>query len=285
MDWHEYEKIVFENITDCFPDAECIFNSKVLGKYSKGYRQCDAIIKQTVNGKEHTILVDAKYYSKRIDVKCVEEFISMSNDIGASEGILVTPLGYSQLAYERAENDPSQILLDILNLEELKHFQGYGAIPYADENGVILTPAFGWIIDAASRLGCLAFSYRKGFDFDKAFKEKEFIYFNIWNKYEDEITKIELLENQTELLKETSDVIESKIEIIVENGKELALRKTIIKDYISPEYACAVEYEGFIFFGVMLSENNRESVNLAKLIHMISKTVPIGITYADKTNP
>lgn len=283
MNWQEYEKVVFQDIKDCFLDEECIFNSKVLGKYSKGLRQCDAIIKRTINGKEYKILIDAKYYSKKIDVKCVEEFISMANDINADEGILVTPLGYSQLAYERAENDPSQILLDILSLEELKDLQGYGAILYAGENGVILKPAFGWIIDAVRRFGCLAYSYRKGFDFDKAWNEKEFIYFNIWKTTEEKITKTELLKNQTEMLKESSVVIDSKIEIFSENGKELALRKTLIKDYLSPEYACAIEYDGFIFFGVMLSENNRESVNLTKLIYIISRTTPIKIKYREKT--
>lgn len=285
MNWQEYENIVFESIKECFPNAECIFNSKILGKYSKGIRQCDVIVKQNVNGVEHIILIDAKYYSKKIDVKSVEEFIGMSNDINANEGILVTPLGYSKLAYERAENDPSQILLDILNIDELKYYQGYGAIPYAGEHGVLLMPAFGWIIDIVGRFGNLAYSYRKGFDFDKAWSEKEFVYFNIWNTKEDNITKLELLENQTEFLSKTSGVIESKIEIIQANGKELALRKTIIKDYISPEYACAVEYDGFIFFGILLSENNRETVNLSKLIYMISKIKPIKIIYKEKKRP
>jgi len=57
---------------------------------------------------------------QKIDVKSVEDFIGMSNDVNADEGILVTPHGYTKLAYYRAENDPSQILLDILTLEQLK---------------------------------------------------------------------------------------------------------------------------------------------------------------------
>lgn len=277
MNWQEYEKIVFQNVKECFPDSECIFNSKILGRYSKGTRQCDIIVKTVFDDIEFITLIDAKYYSKKIDVKGVEEFIAMANDINAHEGILVTQVGFTQLAYERAENDPNQILLDILTLEELMYFQGYSAIPYAGEHGVLLTPAFGWIIDIIGRFNSLAYSYRKGFDFEKAFKETEFSYFNIWDTQIDGIKKTELLENQVELLKETSDVLESKIEIIVSNGKELALRKTKIKDYISYEYACAVEYENFIFFGVMISENNRESVNLKKLIHMVSRTIPIKV--------
>lgn len=279
MDWKEYEQFVFENVKKCFPNSVCEFNSKILGKYSKGLRQCDVIVRITTLNKEHLILIDAKYYSKKIDVKDVEEFISMSNDINADEGILVTPHGYSKLAYERAENDPSQILLDILNLEELKRYQGFGAIPYSGEFGVLLQPAFGWIIDSVGRFGNLASSYRKGFDFEMAWNEKEFIYFNIWHTQKDKLSKVELLEQQTEILKESYDVLESNIELIIVNNKELAIRKTRIKDYLSPEYACAITFENFIFFGILLSENNRETVNLSKLIHSISTSRAVRVQH------
>lgn len=277
MDWKKYEEFVFENIEAIFPEAECIFNSKILGKYSKGMRQCDILIKNKIYGKENIILIDAKYYSKKVDVKNVEEFIAMVSDVNADEGILITQNGYTKSAYERAQNDPSQILLDILTINDLKQYQGYGAIAYAGNNGVLLMNAFGWVIDITKKFDCLAFSYRKGFDFEKAWNEKEFIYFNLWDTKIDKISKIELLEKQTKLLAEQSEIVNSKIDVIECNGKELAIRKTKIKNYLAPEYACAVEYEGFIFFGIMISENRREKVNLSKLIHMISRTRPIKI--------
>lgn len=99
MTWQEYEIFVFENIQNSFPDAELEFNSKIIGKYWKGDRQCDIIIKQKTNGIEKITLVDAKYYSKKIDVKAVDSFISMSNDVNADCGILISPIGYSELAY------------------------------------------------------------------------------------------------------------------------------------------------------------------------------------------
>lgn len=277
MDWKDYEIEVFNNVKECFPDSDCTFNSKILGKYSKGYRQCDVIVKQYINGSEQLILVDAKYYTKKIDVKCVEEFLAMARDINADKGMLVTPIGYTELAYERAENDPSHIILDILTLEEIKEFQGYCAVPYAEEFGVLITAPFGWVIDANSYFENLAYCYRKGFDFDKAWKEKEFIYFNIWNKKTEHITKEQLLENQYELLCEFNEVIESSIEVIIQNEKSIAIRKTLIKDYLSYEYACAIDFDDFIFFGILISENNRESVNLSKLTGIISNSIPIRI--------
>lgn len=131
MTWQEYEREVFKNISRNYPDAELEFNSKIFGKYSRGMRQCDVIIRQTIEEVEYITLIDAKYYKKRIDVKAVESFISMANDVDADIGILVTPLGYSESAYNRAEYDTSSILLDILTVEELKDFQGHWAIPYA----------------------------------------------------------------------------------------------------------------------------------------------------------
>ena len=279
MTWQEYEKLVFENIKESFPDASCEFNSKVLGKYSKGERQCDVLVTQTIAGETFRTLIDAKYYSKKIDVKAVEDFISMCSDVDASEGILVTPKGYSELAYNRAENDPSQIILDILSLEDLHHLQGYLAIPYAGNYGCIIQPAFGWIIDANQWFGNLAWSYRKGFDFDKAYKEKEFSYFNIWNTKKDPLSPTELLEQQVKMLSETSTVYENTIETFEEGGKLLTTRKTIIENYLAPEYACAVEYEGFIFFGVLVSENNRESVNFKKLKKVVAQSLPIKVKH------
>jgi len=279
MTWQEYEKLVFENIRHSFPNATLEFNSKVLGKYSRGERQCDILVKETVLDKSFKILIDAKYYSKKVDVKAVEDFISMCSDVDVSEGILVTPHGYSELAYNRAENDSSQIILDILTLEELHHLQGYIAIPYAGEFGCIIQPAFGWIIDANQWLGNLAWSYRKGFDFNKAYMEKEFSYFNIWNTLKDPLTPKELLERQVLMIAERSKVIENSIKTINVRGKKLTTRKTLIENYLAPEYACAVEYNGFIFFGVLISENNRESVNFRKLIKVVSQSKPLNVNY------
>lgn len=277
MTWQEYEKEVFEKLSVIYSDAKLEFNSNLLGKYSNGLRQCDTIIKQVINGVEHVTLVDAKYYSEKIDVKDVEMFISMANDINADYGIIVSPKGYSELAYNRAENDPSPILLDILTLEDLTQFQGYCAIPYAGENGVILAPAFGWIIDATQRHGMIASSYRKGFDFGQAFEEKEFIYFQFWNTRKDPISAEMLLRNQEDLIRETSKIHESKIEKIDFISKELTVRKTIAENYLAVEYACAIEHDGFIFFGILISPANRESVNKNKLLQMVVKALPIKV--------
>ncbi len=277
MTWQDYEKKVFKHISNNYPDAELEFNSKIVGKYSKGMRQCDVIIHQIIEEVQYVTLVDAKYYKKKIDVKAVESFIAMASDVNADIGILVSPLGYSKSAYNRAHHDTSSILLDILTVEELKIFQGHLAIPYSGENGVILSPAFGWIIDATQRWNMVATSYRIGFDFDQAFKEKEFIYFGFWDIKRDPISAEQLLNNQVELISERSKILESNIEQIQKNLNSLFIRKTIVENYLAIEYACAIEYDEFIFYGILISPENRESVNRQKLIQMIERAKPLKI--------
>ncbi|SFB70547.1 Restriction endonuclease [Flexibacter flexilis DSM 6793] len=277
MNWQEYEKQVFEHLSVIYPDAKLEFNSKLFGKYSNGLRQCDVVIRQIIGDIEYVTLVDAKYYSDKIDVKDVETFISMANDINANYGILVSPKGYSELAYNRAENDPLPVLLDILTLEDLKQFQCYCAIPYAGENGLLLFPAFGWIIDITQRFEMIASSYRKGFGFEEAFKEREFIYFQIWDTKKDPILPENLLLNQEYQIRERLKIKESEIKKIEYGNKSLMLRKTISENYLAVEYACAIEYDGFIFFGVLISPVNRETVNKNKLVQMVAKAVPIKV--------
>ena len=278
MTWQEYEKEVFENLSLIYSDAKLEFNCQLLGKYSKGHRQCDTIVRKVINDVEYVTLVDAKYYSKKIDVKDVETFISMVKDIDADYGILVSPKGYTELAYQRAEYDPSPILLDLLTLKDLKEFQGYFAIPYSGENGVILAPSFGWIIDGTRRQDIIASSYRKGFSFEQALEEREFIYFQFWNTRKKPISAEVLLRNQENKIKENSMVFESEIEKIEFNSRVLFVRKSVIENYLGFEIVCAIEYDGFIFYGVLISPANRESVNKIKLLQMVSKTLPVKIS-------
>lgn len=281
MNWKEYEFLVFDQIKDYYKDANFEFNSMILGKYSKGQRQCDIIIKQKIDNQIITILVDAKYYSKKLDVKDVESFISMTNDINAHHGILISPKGYSELAYNRAENDNSNISLDILNLDELKFLQGMTAIPYSGEHGVLMLSPFGWIIDAKKRDGMIASSYRKGFTFENAANQKEFMYFNIWHKDKDLITAYQLLKSQAEDIHAMDASSVTTINESSLHGVNYVIRKTITKLYPVVEYACAIDHGKFILFAVMLSPKNRETVNLNKLIKVIIGTLPITIKHKD----
>lgn len=272
--WSIYERMVFDEIKSKFHSAIVEYNAKVLGKYSKGERQCDVIIKEKFDGRIITTVVDAKYYSKKIDVKDVEMFIAMAKDIDADRGILVSPKGYSKLAYNRAENDESEIALDIMTLDEWGDFQSDVAMPYSGSIGVFLFSPLGWIIDGARHEGFVASSYRKGLSIEKAMNEKEFMYFNFWKKDSSTQDLRYLNKFQTDGIFEVDKSAEITLTEGEYSGKRYWLRKAIVNSYPAPEYTCAVDHGEFIFFGVLFSPENRQKVNLNKLLQCVCKTVP-----------
>ncbi|MEQ9007825.1 MAG: restriction endonuclease, partial [Ekhidna sp.] len=176
MNWRDYEKEIHQQFQEMYPDAEITHNTTLPGRYSKIDRQIDVLIEDYVAGDRIRIMVDGKYFSENIDVKEVECFIGMMQDVSVDKGLLITQKGYSKAAIMRAHNDPSRIELDILNFEELKQFQGFGALPYSGKHGVVMPSPFGWVIDATRRDGFLATLYQRGLTLEEAGKNKEWMY-------------------------------------------------------------------------------------------------------------
>ena len=86
MDWKDYEKEVCQYFSQMYPEAEITFDARVTGRYSKKERQVDVLIEDEVAGLPIKVAVDAKYFSKKVDISCVESFISMMGDISAIRG-------------------------------------------------------------------------------------------------------------------------------------------------------------------------------------------------------
>lgn len=84
------------------PDAEVSHNVKRPGRHSKRDRQIDVLVRQKIGQYEVLIVIDCKDYSRPVDVKGVEEFHGLVEDVGAHKGVLVCPKGFSQAAKERA---------------------------------------------------------------------------------------------------------------------------------------------------------------------------------------
>jgi hypothetical protein len=74
----------------------------VKGRFSLTDRQLDVAV--YCPGEAMPFLVaDAKRHGRKIDVKKIESFIGMLDDVNASIGILVAPLGFTKPAIRRAE--------------------------------------------------------------------------------------------------------------------------------------------------------------------------------------
>ncbi|MGJ1435627.1 restriction endonuclease [Sphingobacterium siyangense] len=116
-DWKKYEVNIYNTIRTAFPDSEIEYDDAILGIYSKVERQVDFAIRKTIVGKRVLGVVDCKYFGKNIDLKIVESFIGMIEDLNANFGILITNKGYSQAAKNRVKF--SNLKLDVLAVNEL----------------------------------------------------------------------------------------------------------------------------------------------------------------------
>ena len=279
MDWKKYEKEVFEFFKEQYQDADVDFNVKRTGLYSKVNRQIDILIEQYIAGNRMVYAVDCKYLNKKVDVKAVESYIAMLEDIGAHKGLLISKEGFSKAAYNRAHFSSTDIELDILNFEDLHAFQGHGAIPYAGSNGVLMPAPFGWVIDGTAAHPWAAALYRQGRTLEQAMKDHEFMYVEFWDRHKDDHNLSDLLKIQeNNLIKADKDYSIEYIPTARRKDATTKLRVATVKSYPTPEYTGFVEFKDFIFFCVMFSPINRSKNNTRKLENIVKTVLPIKVT-------
>ena len=97
-------------------------NARLPGRMSGTQRQIDILVEGLFAGMvQATMIVDCKCFSKNVDVKDVEEFMSMLEDVDVPLGMLVTTKGYSKAAEQRTRRVLKEIvpLIDIAVLDEV----------------------------------------------------------------------------------------------------------------------------------------------------------------------
>ncbi len=112
--WKEYEWLVAKLIHDEDTSATSrtvTYDKKVLGKISRQQRQIDILIEEKINGIEAVTIVDCKDRKRNIDIKSIESFIGMVDDVKADYGIIYSPKGYTSGAISRIEDRTDIILL------------------------------------------------------------------------------------------------------------------------------------------------------------------------------
>ena len=191
--------------------------------------------------------------------------------------------GYTPAAVNRAHNDDVDMILDVLNFEELKAFQGFTAIPYAGDQGVWIVAPFGWIIDATKRPAMVATLCERGLTFEDAAKKEEFMYVTLWDKRNKEVNSIDaLLKYQEAYMREGSTDAEILILEKARNrrvGAETRIRRFKKKTYPTPEYTGFVDFEDFIFMCVLFSPESLERKNLRKLRFVIGDAFPMTVKH------
>lgn len=95
---------------------------KIEGRLSKVPRQVDIYVEGTVSEiADVAIVLDCKCFSKKVDVKDMEAFLGMVEDIGANMGMLVTTVGFTPGAKRRATNIVQEVIpmVDVVLLKEV----------------------------------------------------------------------------------------------------------------------------------------------------------------------
>ncbi|MFN3900855.1 MAG: restriction endonuclease [Alishewanella aestuarii] len=119
--WEKYERLVAEIIKNQLSTEYCVTpNASVTGVISGIKRQIDVLIDFRHDTNNRTrIIIDAKLKKRQIDVKEVETFLGLMNDVQATHGYLVCPNGYTKSAERRAQGSAS---LRLLPLDRLENF-------------------------------------------------------------------------------------------------------------------------------------------------------------------
>ncbi|RYG86941.1 MAG: restriction endonuclease [Alphaproteobacteria bacterium] len=180
-DWRSYEAYVAGALKERFPGAEIRQDVRLRGRHSRTERQIDILV-----DAKGLIAVECKCLKRRVDVKLVESYLGMLDDLGVRSGILVTKRGYSKAALERARNDPREIDLQIIHPDRLSEYQHVGVpLIYRGELGVWLAPPPFWVADnelTNEHGGPLVMMYPLGHSLESAMRSADVIYGDILSR-------------------------------------------------------------------------------------------------------
>jgi hypothetical protein len=126
--WRRFEQLVARVQAAFAPDAQVTLDDKVFGKKSGVERQIDIAVRRNIGQFEILVVIDCKDHKDPLDVKDVEEFIGLVEDVGANKGALVSPVGFSEAARVRATNSG----IDLYRLVDAEDhdWRTYVALPF-----------------------------------------------------------------------------------------------------------------------------------------------------------
>lgn len=125
--WQRFEALVAQIQRTLAPQAKITQHEKILGKRSKVSREIDIAVRQNIGQYSVFIAIDCKDYKTPVDVKDVEEFIGLVEDVFANKGAIVSASGFTQAARTRAADTG----IDVYRLidAEKHEWQSYVSIP------------------------------------------------------------------------------------------------------------------------------------------------------------
>jgi hypothetical protein len=97
-EWKQLEILIAEIQRQLAPGAKVTHNARLMGQDSETMRQIDVLVEQSVGQFRMMIVIDCKDYGHPVDVKGVEEFRGMVEDVRAHHGSMVSAKGFTRSA-------------------------------------------------------------------------------------------------------------------------------------------------------------------------------------------
>lgn len=115
-EWKQYEWLISKIFHDDLAsiDIKVLPDAKITGQYSERSRQIDIL----VNNNGIKTIIECKHHSIPLDVKDIESFIGMFNDVGADNGIMISSNGFSKTAKNRINEFKTKIKLEHIEWEK-----------------------------------------------------------------------------------------------------------------------------------------------------------------------
>jgi hypothetical protein len=102
--WKKFENLAADIQRQLSPDARVQTNVKMIGKRSGTERQIDILVEQEVGPYSIRIVIDCKDYKEPVDVKDIEMFMGLAEDVSANKGAIITTTGFTSTAKKRAKD-------------------------------------------------------------------------------------------------------------------------------------------------------------------------------------
>ncbi len=100
--WRRFEDLAASIQRELSPEARIEQNERVVGRRSGRSREIDIAVYQSVGQYELFIAIDCKDHRRKVNVKDVESFMGLVDDVGANQAAIVSQRGFTAAASQRA---------------------------------------------------------------------------------------------------------------------------------------------------------------------------------------
>ena len=159
VSWREYERAMFNLLYYQYRGPAFLVEPDLRtlrGVLSSCRRQVDVVVYRAGQARPF-LAVETKRYNRKLNIKDVEAFLSMLEDLGCERGLLVAPIGFSAAARRRAGG--SRVVLHKLPEAEAVRLNwrevARGALPWDEGFHPSMGDALYWMLSNPNMDECM----------------------------------------------------------------------------------------------------------------------------------